>query len=142
MRNLLTNAGTLNAVLRQAVLSQHGSLRWILPVATVQGEVEYAEEIAHKWLASPYAIDYAPMDSSSKSGFNDQAFPYHVFIPIYLNVDTGIESFSMSSRKRMWKQAQQFQELWHEYRTKGWETDIFSMFDEATLKVRQAEMYG
>ncbi|THU79772.1 hypothetical protein K435DRAFT_697119 [Dendrothele bispora CBS 962.96] len=145
MRNLLTNAGTLNAILRQAVLSRHGSLRWILPVATVQGEVEYAEEIAHKWLASPYAIAYAhisTMNSSSKSAFSDPAFPYHVFIPIYLNVDTAIESFSMSSRKRMWKQAQQFQELWHEYRTKGWETDIFSMFDEATLEIRQAEMYG
>ncbi|KAF5334595.1 hypothetical protein D9758_018434 [Tetrapyrgos nigripes] len=148
MRNLLTNAGTLNAVLRQAVLSRHGSLRWILPVLTVQGEVKFAEKIAHEWLTSPYATAHAhiskisAMDSplfESESAFRDQTFPYYVFIPIYLTVGTGNESFSMSSRKRLWRQAQQFQELWLEYRTKGWETDIFSMFDEETLKVRQAE---
>jgi hypothetical protein len=122
----------------------------MLPVLTVQGELELAEKIAQEWLASPYAfahthtskiiaMDGSPL-SESLSAFRDQAFPYYAFIPIYLTVGIGNESFSMSSRRRLWRQAQQFQRLWLEYRTKGWETDIFSMFDEEELKVRQSEL--
>ncbi|KAH7874971.1 uncharacterized protein C8R40DRAFT_1147710 [Lentinula edodes] len=140
MRLLITNPGMLSAILRWEVLNPHGQLRWILPVAAFPKEVEQAEKIAQEWLTSSYTLHYNqnPTTSTSlMSAFQNQAFPYYAFIPTYLTVNTSNESFSMSSRRRLWKQVQQFQNLWLEYRTNGWDTDIFPAFNPKTLEQLQ-----
>jgi hypothetical protein len=111
------------------------STRWLLPVKTINGETETATSAAREWLASKHA----PTDTSGLSlpcqsiesslFFGDHSFPFHAFVPVCLTLDMTPASMSMSNQRRFWGIIKQFQAIWRNYRTTGWERgEIFSMF--------------
>lgn len=116
------------------------SFRWLLPVRSINGETERATLVACEWLV---AID-APITMSSSSSiqstksspsFVHPSFRFDIFVPACLSVNTTLASMSMCNRRRFWNIVQQFEVLWRDYRTNGWEREeIFSMFGvEETL---------
>lgn len=147
LRNWLTSTEVMNSILRASVLL--GSLRyvvvsqsqlecqsnqlfhrWLLPVVTFRNEMKRALPVFDQWLTSQYALtdqnpssaEYTP-STPVTSPFLDHKFPFYAFVPACLTVDTSMPSMSMSNRRRFWNVAQQFQVLWMDYRTKGWERD-------------------
>jgi hypothetical protein len=111
-------------------------IRWLLPVESVRGENEQIAPIAQDWLRSEYALTQtSPLEMPSGSldpslVFRHHLFPFYAFVPACLSVDTSLPSMSISNRRRLWGIVQQFQAMWEDYRTKGWERDdMFSMVD-------------
>ncbi|KDQ20438.1 hypothetical protein BOTBODRAFT_61583 [Botryobasidium botryosum FD-172 SS1] len=54
-----------------------------------------------------------------ESPFLSSSFPYFAFVRVCFEDD------SMRNRRRLWGIAKQFERVWREYRTQGWERDIF-----------------
>ncbi|KDQ20437.1 hypothetical protein BOTBODRAFT_26443 [Botryobasidium botryosum FD-172 SS1] len=54
-----------------------------------------------------------------ESPFLSPSFPYFAFVRACFGDD------SLRNRRRLWGIAKQFERVWREYRTKGWERDIF-----------------
>jgi len=135
-RNFFMAPKVLNTILRAAMLSPTGSLRWLLPVRSINDETERATLAAREWLTSKYALVGTVASSLSNQSidssppFVQPSFPFHVFVPACLSVNTTLSSMSMSNRRRLWDIVQQFEVVWRDYRTKGWERgELFSMFD-------------
>jgi len=135
IRNVLMGTQVLNAILRSAVLSPGGSLRWLLPVGSINGETEQAILAAQEWLTSKHALidmfglSLPHQSTDSLLPFIHHSFPFYAFVPACLSVNTTLPSMSTSNRRRFWDIVQQFQAIWWEYRTEGWERgEIFSMF--------------
>jgi hypothetical protein len=153
IRNFFLDNEVFNVILRAAVLSPTGtlryavsiidgsqhsdtSIRWLLPVRGICEESERAASVAHAWLAASHAATKAdqlslpPRPSNDLSPFLYHAFPYHLFVPACLLVNTTVSSMSMSNRKRFWGIIKQYEVIWREYRTRGWERgEIFSKFN-------------
>ena len=107
----------------------------LLPVGSINGETETATSVAREWLASEHALNSTSrppslhQSNSPKELFRDYSFPFHAFVPACLSLNTTLASMSMSNRRRLWGIIQQFQVIWRNYRTTGWERgEIFSMF--------------
>jgi hypothetical protein len=111
------------------------STRWLLPVGSINGETETATSVAREWLASKHALNSTsrPLLPHQSNGpavlFRDYSFPFYAFVPACLSLNTTLASMSMSNRRRFWGIIQQFQVIWRNYRTTGWEwSEMFSMF--------------
>ncbi|KAH7928587.1 hypothetical protein BV22DRAFT_1058536 [Leucogyrophana mollusca] len=91
-----------------------GSLRWIMPVESMPGEVERAVDAAKAWLS----FDSEP-DVGDTSVFSASAFPAFKFVYACFQSD------SMRNRQRIWGQAKQYELLWKDFRSKGWEVNRF-----------------
>jgi hypothetical protein len=90
---------------------------------------------ACEWLASKHALTNTsglslPCQSIKSSlPFSDHSFPFHAFVLVCLTLDTTPASMLMSNRRCFWGIIKQFQAIWWNYRTTGWEWGkIFSMF--------------
>ncbi|KAJ7166297.1 hypothetical protein C8R43DRAFT_1103937 [Mycena crocata] len=95
-------------------------LRWVLPVAAVEGEVERAERAPRWWWWS--ANPTRELHPNTKGGYITEGpvsalaskdFPFSQFLPACL------ESDSMRNRQRLWRVAQQYRALWE---TVGFDT--------------------
>jgi hypothetical protein len=111
------------------------STRWLLPVGSINGETEAATSAAREWLASEHALSSTSGPPSLHQSndltlpFREHSFPFYAFVPACLSLNTTLASMSMSNRRRFWGITQQFQVIWRNYRTTGWERgEIFSMF--------------
>ena len=109
--------------------------RWLLPVRSLN-ETERATSVAHEWLMSKhvltnsFTLSLPTQSTDSSSPFVHHSFPFYMFVPACLSVNATLSSMSMSNRRRLWNIVQQFQVIWRDYRTKGWERgEIFSMFE-------------
>jgi hypothetical protein len=130
LRALIHDSVFIGRVLREAVVSGH--LRWILPVETmpvervraggypywklpfkdVPTESDRADEAIRQWHKNP---DVA----SALSTLLLPAFPLFHFVRACFQSD------SMRNRERIWRNVKQFETLWRNYRTNGWEVDRF-----------------
>ncbi|KAJ6557868.1 hypothetical protein B0H19DRAFT_1148827 [Mycena capillaripes] len=77
----------------------HGDFGWLLPVATVGGEVSRANAAAVEWYQRPKAARRGCI-------LDSKDFPFSRFIPECLN------SNSMRNRRRLWGIFKQFRALW------------------------------
>ncbi|KAJ6616855.1 hypothetical protein B0H10DRAFT_2035979 [Mycena sp. CBHHK59/15] len=75
----------------------HGDLRWILPVARVNGEVDRANKAAMGWYSNPAKLT---------SVFDSRDFPFSRFISECLRTN------SMRNRQRLWKIYKQYKKMW------------------------------
>jgi len=119
LHRTISTPSSLNYVIRESVLSSSTStsLRWILPVDAIPGEVSRAYKIAKKWLSeSAYERNGADIDNP----FAHPSFPWIAFMK------SCAQSWSMLNRKRLWGIAKQYDELWRYYRIHGWEVDRFA----------------
>ncbi|KAK6978179.1 F-box domain-containing protein [Favolaschia claudopus] len=82
-----------------------GSLRWILPIHEVEGEVERANLAATKWSSSTLPSSFE--NHALEPVFNSKGFPFLSFIRECLQ-----NSDSMRNRQRLWRISQQFRLLW------------------------------
>ena len=138
LRKLITNPFLLDQVLNGAIMS--GSLRWLHPVDSLPGnERERAGRSFSTWLHKSVAGNLddqgvgADRDDDSDiegcwnhTGEEDPMvlltspdFPRLTFIRACWDSD------SMMNRKRLWGQVKQFEVLWKEYRTNGWQDPVF-----------------
>ncbi|KAJ8518171.1 hypothetical protein ONZ45_g4731 [Pleurotus djamor] len=100
-------------IFRTHVLSNTGSLRWILPVESCLDELYRANYAVKKWLPAHSDAE------SPRSLFEDPSLPYFDFVrACHL-------SMSMMNRRRLWGMMEQFRCLWEDYRVNGWEVDRF-----------------
>jgi hypothetical protein len=75
----------------------HGDLRWILPVPTVEGEVERAHKAAATWV---------PTADAHMSSLDSRDFPFLQF------VIRCVKDNSMRNRRRLWDIYKQYKGLW------------------------------
>ncbi|KDQ19414.1 hypothetical protein BOTBODRAFT_142968 [Botryobasidium botryosum FD-172 SS1] len=118
LRSLFGSSEFLNRVVREAILERRGPLRWVLPVATLPGEVERANDAAQAWLR--VGAGHPGTYDGGSSAFAHPSFPYLDFLRACYDSD------SMRNRQRFWDISRQFEVLWRNYRTKGWERNIIS----------------
>jgi len=116
-RRRMCDVDVLDHVAREMLL--HGPLQWILPVSAVQGEVQAARAAAEMW------IDFARSGPGSASRLSASATFYAGDFPAFAFVGACFRSDSMRNRRRIYGQVKQFEALWREFRTKGWEVDRF-----------------
>ncbi|KIJ61515.1 hypothetical protein HYDPIDRAFT_42495 [Hydnomerulius pinastri MD-312] len=114
LRKLLTETNFIDRILKDMMLC--GSLRWIMPVDAMPGEVEAAVKAAGTWLKSAGKATGSSKDVSVFRRHDFSAVPF---------IRACFESDSMMNRKRIWGQVGQFARLWRDFRTKGWEINRF-----------------
>ncbi|KAJ8454994.1 hypothetical protein ONZ45_g19091 [Pleurotus djamor] len=107
------------------VLSETGSLQWILPVESCPGELDRASCAVKQWLPAPKGA-YLVQVQSPSSLFDDPSLPF----PYFHFVRACHLSMSMMNRRRLWGMMKQFQCIWEDYRVNGWEVDRFFGADD------------
>lgn len=126
LRSLLGKTGYMDRVVKEAIFERDGSLRWLLPVPTLPGEVERANDAGRAWLRDIDAAEPPIAHGEISSPLSHPSFPHLAFLRACFDSD------SMRNRQRYWNIAKQFEVLWRDYRTKGWERDIISAYRPAT----------
>ena len=121
LRNLITNPPYLKHIIMQAIT--YGSLRWILPVETMPGEVESALNAFSTWVdkSSPTVLKaiVSPKPKSTLQLISMPSFPHLQFIRACFDLD------SMRNRKRLWDIVKQFDGFWWDYQLHGYEVSRF-----------------
>jgi len=84
------------------------------------GEVDRAYLVAEQWLSMIHSAEPRDVTKDPVSPFESHNFPSLAF------VKACYESPSMANRRRIWGIVKQFERLWLDYRTKGWEVDRFT----------------
>jgi hypothetical protein len=112
--NAIMEPHTFHQIVRQLLLK--GSLRWILPVKDAYNEVKRMHGAAIKWLSA--------YDTSIRAGtvvrpLTSPSFPYYPFLRQCFRSD------SMMNRRRLWGIVKQFDDIWADYRLRGWQRDVF-----------------
>jgi F-box domain len=119
LRSHLTAPGFIDTIIKTAIAS--GYLRWISPVDAMRGEVNRANEIFSQW-RSVYSTKN-PKEPNPNSNVPNPLllidFPRLAFVHACFRSD------SMKNRKRIWGIVKQYDALWIEYRTNGWQKDMF-----------------
>lgn len=98
----------IHQLLRRRIAQPLGSLHWILPVTTMEGEEGRFLKAANSWF--PVVQDDFLFDTS---------------FPLFEFVQANYRTSSMKNRRRLWGISQQFRELWVQYRKEGYEDDVF-----------------
>ncbi|KAH8826291.1 hypothetical protein DL96DRAFT_1607636 [Flagelloscypha sp. PMI_526] len=113
MRRLVTQPGILSQLLREAIVTPNGTLRWMQPCSLVAGEVEKANEALRSWLVADSDGSLSPLH---KPDFLFVEFVHTCFV----------KSHSMKNRKRIWGMIKQVETLLVESRRqKG--IDLFQL---------------
>lgn len=134
LRTLITEPSFLDVILRDSI--SHGELHWILPVALAQSDMAAAYEAVRLWLPEngrPPLLDADECLSEDADVDSRMEIVVPPVMPLILSpefprlafVRACWESDSMMSRKRLWKQVEQFGFLWKDYRSHGWRVDRF-----------------
>lgn len=98
--------------LRRRITLPLGSLHWLLPVSTVKGEENRFLKAVKSWF---------PLSQEDPLiTIFDPSFPLLEF------VRANYRTSSMKNRRRLWDISQQFRALWIQYRTEGYEENIFN----------------
>lgn len=100
----------VNQLLKRRICLPLGSLHWLLPVSTMDGEEDRFWKATKTWFPS---------------GRDTNIF-YSTF-PLFEFVKANYRTSSMKNRRRLWGISQQFRELWIQYRTEGYEDDVFEL---------------
>jgi hypothetical protein len=117
LRTVICEPQSFNALIRMKILGQEAEascLRWILPVRNIQGEQEAAHIADRGWL--PVEIR---QEAIIEAPFSHPSFPFALFLKAVFLSD------SMRNRRRLWSIVKQYDAIWRQYRTQGWEVDYF-----------------
>lgn len=155
LRNLITAPTFLDVVLKEAIAA--GSLRWLLPLASLDDEPVRAYNAVRLWLPEEYRPRYIspppPMDidwdkgeyKSDDEDSEDEDLPVRQVPALPVSPSAMLlsphldrlaflracwESDSMMNRKRLWGQVKQFERIWADYRLHGWHVDRFYSSDD------------
>ncbi|KAL0955107.1 hypothetical protein HGRIS_004023 [Hohenbuehelia grisea] len=119
LRHIL-QSGVLDATVKSLILTVDGPLRWILPVESMEGEEDTFQSACATWLQPP-----SKDEQLTESKLIRRAdFPHYAFL-----AEAWVHD-SMRNRRRLWTITKQLELLWVDYRTKGWENNIFVPHDE------------
>jgi len=101
-----------------------GHLRWISPVGAMPSEVERANDVFRQWTSSvsPHSVDVPEGPTPHSDMRNPLLLPH---FPRLAFVHACFQSDSMMNRKRIWSIVKQYDALWMDYRTNGWQEDKF-----------------
>ena len=142
----ITEPSFLDFVVKDSILS--GELRWILPVATLQPELNAAYESWRLWLPEnerpPSLIIPGDEDENLADGSDfgenepEQGADLSRVLTLILSprfprlefIRACWDSDSMMCRQRLWKQVAQFGLLWRDFRQNGWQVDRFIPRDD------------
>ena len=142
----ITEPSFLDFVVKDSILS--GELRWILPVATLQPELNAAYESWRLWLPEnerpPSLIMPGDEDENLVDGSDlgenepEQGADLARVLALILSprfprlefIRACWDSDSMMCRQRLWKQVAQFGLLWRDFRQNGWQVDRFIPRDD------------
>src|ERR1700683_3150063 len=121
LQNLPPDPPYLKQVLKQAIIG--GSLRWILPVETLPGEVQSALNAFSTWSdkSSPVVLE-GIASCKLESILQLLALPS---FPHFQFTRACFDSDSMMNRKRLWGIVKQYDGLWRDYRLRGYEVRRF-----------------
>ncbi|KAL0955126.1 hypothetical protein HGRIS_004039 [Hohenbuehelia grisea] len=116
LRHIL-QSGVLDATVKSLMLTVDGPLQWILPVESMDGEEDAFRSACATW--APPRSNNKQLPESTLIRRAD--FPHYTFL-----AEAWVHD-SMRNRRRLWDITKQFELLWWDYRTKGWENNIFSL---------------
>ncbi|PPQ96046.1 hypothetical protein CVT26_004679 [Gymnopilus dilepis] len=123
--NTLTDSTFLNQVVKGMAASPSGCLFWLRPVAAMRGEESKAYEALSTYLPPAESKAGDELGTAEKLGpvspWDHKHFPWHEF------VRRCFQSDFMRNRRRLWRQVEQFEEVWRDYRMNGWEVDRFGV---------------
>jgi hypothetical protein len=122
LRSLLTASDFADSIMKVAITRGH--LRWISPVDAMPSEVNRANEIFGQWI-SVYPAQNATVRAESPSYLEAQNPLLFPNFPRLAFVHACFQSDSMMNRKRIWGIVKQYDDLWMDYRTNGWQEDRF-----------------
>ncbi|KZT34100.1 hypothetical protein SISSUDRAFT_1122476 [Sistotremastrum suecicum HHB10207 ss-3] len=117
--NLLLSPEFADRVVKEDITE--GGMKWVLPVASLDGEVDRANAVAREWLAHAGRTD----DSQSAEG-NTASLLLAPEFPYFAFARACYQSDSMRNRERIYGQVKQFDKLWRDYRANGWPVDVFA----------------
>jgi hypothetical protein len=103
-----------------------GHLRWISPVGAMRSEADRANEVFSQWTsvytAHNVQVSEEPSSHSELYTHNPLLLPH---FPRLAFVHACFQSDSMMNRKRIWGIVKQYDNLWMDYRTNGWQEELF-----------------
>lgn len=115
-----------NHVLKEMTADISRPLYWVRPATTRDGEVERARGPLQTWLPSLEETNIVNRNSVEGADLPLESpnFPFYEFIRECR------ESDSMCNRKRIWGTVKQLEEVWCDYRRRGWRVDRFATFED------------
>lgn len=131
---LILEPAFLDLILRESIAN--GALRWLLPVEAVANDGMRAYSAVRLWFPDDHRPEPLAMGSAAdkdECGSNEPQIIIPAVKPLFASphfprlafVRECWNSDSMMSRKRLWGQAKQYDNLWRDYRTHGWRVNRF-----------------
>jgi hypothetical protein len=112
-RSRFGNEAFLSSLLRDQMRRPHGSMYWLLPVATINEEVE-------KFCQACRESKVLESNGKDQPTLMDAAIIFSQEFPLYNFVQANYRTESMRNRRRLWRISRQFRREWYRYRTKGY----------------------
>jgi len=125
LRTILTDPAIMVHIFKEMIFKTD-YLTWILPVKRQGRETEISIYVARLWLGYASIGPGLSLAELFESGFlnadelpfSSPSFPYFAYVRVCF------ESDSVRNRRRIWGITKQFETIWREYRTNGWERNV------------------